>query len=79
MEQVRNGGNERENIPNKLRPVVDARRHVAGEDKVERRRVHPRVLDVVDLELDVGWRERDLVGAEVVADDLGGVRTKSSG
>jgi hypothetical protein len=54
-----------------LGPVLDASGHVPTEDPVVLARLDPGVLDVVDLELDIGRHESGLVGREVVADDLG--------
>jgi len=64
-------GDERKDVGDEFGPVVDAGGHVAGEDPVEFGGMDPGVFDVVDFELDVWGRERGLVGAEVVADDLG--------
>jgi hypothetical protein len=69
--------NKLKNVGHQLRPDLDAGGHVAAKDPVKLGRVHPRVLDVVDLELDVGRGEGGLVGREVVAYDLG--RKRSSG
>jgi hypothetical protein len=56
--------------PQEPRPVLDAGHHVSAKDKVEGRAIHPRALDVVNLELDVGGDPRRLDGAQVVSEDL---------
>ena len=54
------------------RPVLDAGHHVPAKDKVEGRLIHPRALDVVDLELDVRRHPRRLDGTQVVSENLRG-------
>lgn len=46
--------NALEDLAHQFWPVVDGSSHVPRENPVELSRVHPRVLDVVDFETDVG-------------------------
>ena len=60
----------REAAPDKRRPVLEGRVQRAAVDEVERLRVRPVSLDVVDLEAHVGRDPARLNRAEVVAEHL---------
>lgn len=60
-----------EDVLRELGPVKNADTHVSHEDEVKRALVQPRALDIIDLELDVGWEPSRLDRAQVVAEDLG--------
>jgi hypothetical protein len=56
--------------PEEPRPVLDTGHHVSAKDKVEGRAIHPRALDVINLELDVRGDPRRLDGTQIVSEDL---------